>query len=91
MLLLPQVWQCPEGHIICGTCKARPELKTCPQCRMVLSGALSRNRVLEELARKTFQAKEEVNMNSGTDEINREVASMSGLGSCHGDDYIDWD
>ena len=56
-------------------------MKTCPQCRMVLSGALSRNRVLEELARKTFQAEEEVNMNSGTDEINREVASMSGLGS----------
>jgi len=51
-----QVWQCAEGHIICGTCKARPELRTCPQCRMVLSGALSRNRALEELARKTFQA-----------------------------------
>jgi hypothetical protein len=51
---------------------------------MVLSGALSRNRVLEELARKTFQAEDEVNMN-------REAASMSGPGSWHGGDNIDWD
>ena len=21
-----QVWQCPEGHIICGSCADRPEL-----------------------------------------------------------------
>ena len=58
---------------------------------MVLSGALSRNRVLEELARKTFQPEDEVHLNSGAVEVNREAASMSGLGSWHGGDDIDWD
>jgi len=49
-----QVWQCPEGHIICGSCVDRPELRVCPQCRVSLTGQLSRNRALEDLARKTF-------------------------------------
>jgi len=49
-----QVWQCPEGHIICGSCVDRPELRVCPQCRISLTGQLSRNRALEDLARKTF-------------------------------------
>ena len=30
---LSQVWQCPEGHIICGSCVDRPEVRVCPQCR----------------------------------------------------------
>jgi len=47
-----QVWQCPEGHIICGSCVSKPGLKICPQCRTSLAGRLSRNRALEELARK---------------------------------------
>lgn len=47
-----QVWQCPEGHIICGSCVSKPGLKICPQCRISLAGRLSRNRALEELARK---------------------------------------
>jgi hypothetical protein len=49
-----QVWQCPEGHIICGSCAARPELLVCPQCRVSLAGILSRNRALEDLSRRTF-------------------------------------
>ena len=32
----------------------RPELRVCPQCRISLTGQLSRNRALEDLARKTF-------------------------------------
>jgi len=47
-----QVWQCPEGHILCGSCSAKPEVLICPQCRVELAGRLSRNRVLEEMARK---------------------------------------
>jgi len=47
-----QVWQCPEGHIICESCVDRPELRVCPQCRISLTGQLSRNRALEDLARK---------------------------------------
>jgi len=48
------VWQCPEGHIICGSCADRPELLVCPQCRVSLAGMLSRNRALEDLSRRTF-------------------------------------
>jgi len=49
-----QVWQCPEGHILCGFCSAKPEVLVCPQCRVKLAGRLSRSRVLEEMARKMF-------------------------------------
>jgi len=49
-----QVWQCPEGHILCGSCAAKPEVLICPQCRVKLAGRLSRGRVLEEMARKIF-------------------------------------
>ena len=41
-----QVWQCPEGHIICGSCADRPELLVCPQCRVSLAGMLSRSDLL---------------------------------------------
>ena len=44
---------------MCGDCAERPELEICPQCRVVLAGRLSRNRALEELARKTFSYEEE--------------------------------
>ena len=44
---------------MCGDCAERPELEICPQCRVVLAGRLSRNRALEELARKTFPREEE--------------------------------
>eukprot|EP00092_Neocalanus_flemingeri_P017406 GFUD01018828.1.p1 GENE.GFUD01018828.1~~GFUD01018828.1.p1 ORF type:complete len:280 (+),score=92.96 GFUD01018828.1:391-1230(+) len=49
-----QIWQCLRGHIICGSCVARPELRICPLCRISLTGQLSRNRALEDIARKTF-------------------------------------
>ena len=49
-----QIWQCPEGHVICWSCKIRPELKGCPQCRVVKYRNFSRNRILEELSRKLF-------------------------------------
>jgi len=28
----PPIYQCPEGHLICATCK--PKLKKCPECRI---------------------------------------------------------
>ena len=46
--------QCPEGHVICWSCKIRPELKGCPQCRVVKYRNFSRNRILEEVSRKMF-------------------------------------
>jgi len=72
-----QVWQCPEGHIICGSCVDRPELRVCPQCRISLTGQLSRNRALEDLARKTFpkeaerEAKKKARAGAGTGGGNR--------------------
>ena len=62
------MWQCPEGHIICESCVDRPELRVCPQCRISLTGQLSRNRALEDLARKAFPReaeKEAKNRNRG--------------------------
>ena len=44
---------------MCGDCANRPELEVCPQCRMPLDGQISRNRALEELARRTFPKEEE--------------------------------
>ena len=38
--------------MIYGLCVKRPEVKVCPQCRNSLTGKLSRNRVIENLARK---------------------------------------
>ena len=40
-----KIYQCREGHIVCDTCKANPNLKTCPMCRISFSNNLtSRNR-----------------------------------------------
>ena len=49
---------------MCETCAYRPEIVYCSQCRTSLFGPndtvnLTRNRALEELARKTFPAAEE--------------------------------
>ena len=37
-----QIYQCHEGHIVCESCFSKPELVTCPQCRMSLDGNVSR-------------------------------------------------
>eukprot|EP00092_Neocalanus_flemingeri_P007076 GFUD01007645.1.p1 GENE.GFUD01007645.1~~GFUD01007645.1.p1 ORF type:complete len:318 (+),score=91.98 GFUD01007645.1:69-956(+) len=44
-----KVFQCPEGHIFCETCKMRPEMTCCPECRVSLAGIEIRNRTLEKL------------------------------------------
>ena len=44
-----QVFQCHEGHVMCGPCRSR--LRTCPVCRTTLSRIPIRNRALERLAR----------------------------------------
>jgi len=56
-----KIFQCREGHIVCDTCKANPNLKTCPICRVSFSDHLtSRNRSLEELARTLKEEEEKV-------------------------------
>lgn len=44
-----KVFQCPEGHIFCEICQSRPELTTCPECRVPLEGVQIRNRTMEQL------------------------------------------
>ena len=44
-----QVFQCHEGHVMCGPCRSR--LRTCPVCRTSLGPMPIRNRALERLAR----------------------------------------
>ena len=40
-----KIFQCREGHIVCDSCKANPQLKNCPMCRTPFSSHLiSRNR-----------------------------------------------
>ena len=41
--------------MICSRCNNRPELRVCPQCRVVKNGNFSRNRFAEELSRKIYQ------------------------------------
>ena len=58
--------------MICGSCIDRPEVGVCPQCRIVLTGKLSRNRVLENIARKIFPKEtviDHVTSQEGIDEV----------------------
>ena len=58
--------------MICGSCIDRPEVEVCPQCRIVLTGKLSRNRVLENIARKIFPEEtviDHVTTQEGIDEV----------------------
>ena len=49
----PPIYQCPEGHIICNTC--RPRVSKCPVCRFVFQGMPDiRNRFIEKLATTYF-------------------------------------
>ena len=49
-----RIFQCPEGHILCETCRDNPAIVHCPQCRVLLERNCSRNRALEEVARTFF-------------------------------------
>ena len=41
-----EIWQCEGGHILCGTCKAQPNIKNCPSCSKAIG---SRSRAMENL------------------------------------------
>ena len=53
-----KIYQCPEGDLICDWCRggAETRLKTCPACKVELAGMISRNKVLENIAKKYFVA-----------------------------------
>ena len=53
-----QIFQCPEGDLLCEDCRGRQGLQLCPGCSCHLApGLLSRNKVLENIARKYFKQK----------------------------------
>ena len=54
-----KIYQCPEGDLICESCRgpADSRLKNCPSCGVELAGLISRNKVLENIAKKYFMDK----------------------------------
>ena len=51
-----KIFQCSNGHVICELCKANPEVRSCPTCRVKFRGHnVVRNIVAEKLARSTFE------------------------------------
>jgi len=51
-----KIFQCPEGDLLCQTCKDRIGQDTlCPRCQCGLFGQVSRNKGLEKIATKYFQ------------------------------------
>eukprot|EP00092_Neocalanus_flemingeri_P080238 GFUD01100073.1.p1 GENE.GFUD01100073.1~~GFUD01100073.1.p1 ORF type:complete len:644 (-),score=201.76 GFUD01100073.1:19-1950(-) len=54
-----KIYQCPEGDLICEVCRggAGARLETCPTCKVELAGMVSRNKVLENIAKKYFMGK----------------------------------
>ncbi|CAG7827825.1 unnamed protein product [Allacma fusca] len=48
--LLPPVYQCVNGHLICDICHVK--VKTCPQCRDAFVGKKIRNLAVEEIVRE---------------------------------------
>merc|ERR1712098_483206 len=52
-----KIFQCPEGDLLCGDCHSSGSLSQCPSCGLELSGQTSRNKVLENIAKKYFRNK----------------------------------
>ena len=53
----PPIYQCPEGHLICSSCK--PLLKACCQCDTKFTDPPIRCRFAEKLAAKYFKDDED--------------------------------
>merc|ERR1712025_159037 len=47
-----KIYQCPEGDLLCEKCK--PKIRSCPECGINLEGKISRNKGLENIAKKHF-------------------------------------
>jgi len=51
-----KIYQCPEGDLLCETCKERLGPDTvCTRCHCILLGQVSRNKGLEKIALKYFK------------------------------------
>ena len=45
------IWQCAQGHPVCGECKENPEIRRCPTCRGEIVG---RSTFAEKIAASVF-------------------------------------
>jgi len=54
-----KIYQCPEGDLICEKCRGSSgaRIECCPACQVELAGMVSRNKVLENIAKKYFKGK----------------------------------
>ena len=46
-----QIFQCPNGHLICGACKTNTHSITCHICRVHLGGGYTRSLAMERVIR----------------------------------------
>ena len=46
-----QIWQCAQGHAVCGGCYSRPEVRKCPTCRQ---GIVGRATTMEKISATLF-------------------------------------
>eukprot|EP00092_Neocalanus_flemingeri_P058183 GFUD01069291.1.p1 GENE.GFUD01069291.1~~GFUD01069291.1.p1 ORF type:complete len:257 (-),score=76.02 GFUD01069291.1:48-818(-) len=51
------IWQCSQGHLVCQTCKTRPEVRHCPTCRQEIVG---RATVVENIAAQIHSDKDNI-------------------------------
>eukprot|EP00092_Neocalanus_flemingeri_P019545 GFUD01021175.1.p1 GENE.GFUD01021175.1~~GFUD01021175.1.p1 ORF type:complete len:258 (+),score=74.93 GFUD01021175.1:182-955(+) len=51
------IWQCSQGHLVCQTCKTRPEVRHCPTCRQEIVG---RATVVEKIAAQIHSDKDNI-------------------------------
>eukprot|EP00092_Neocalanus_flemingeri_P039998 GFUD01043567.1.p1 GENE.GFUD01043567.1~~GFUD01043567.1.p1 ORF type:complete len:221 (+),score=67.47 GFUD01043567.1:182-844(+) len=51
------IWQCSQGHLVCQTCKTRPEVRHCPTCRQEIVG---RATMVEKIAAKIHPDKDNI-------------------------------
>ena len=49
-----KIFQCVNGHTLCGQCRDNPVVSTCPSCRVDMASA-TRNILAESLAEKHFE------------------------------------
>jgi len=55
------IFGCSQFHLICGSCKSKPEMTKCPQCRMRYGGeGAVRNRFAEREAEELQDLKEQL-------------------------------
>merc|ERR1719367_1278621 len=46
-----EIWQCGEGHILCGNCRHNPNLPQCPACQLFFQWGVLRMVVMFPIQR----------------------------------------